>query len=587
MKTKKIFRGNEGSVLMVSMLTITILTLICATSLYITSQNTNAAIQTAAWQQSLAAAESGVDQAVRALNASANANSGAWTNWRSVSTTLPSSGAGYNYEATGGTAISSSTTSPPSSSQYYYLPSSNLTIPIQGEAGSNVTVSAWVTVDTAGPTNLLNGTQQWYRIRSTGQTVFQNSSVLTRVTNNKLDNALRNTLALAFNRDGSPNPNLGPTRTIEVIMEPINQGGGARGITLANWLVMSGSGSADSVNNGVRDTTYPLLVAEGNPGNTGKFNQNNVNYVYGGMVYNGATVPPNTNSTTVLGGWTSPDGITIPTTADPSQSNPNNYTWSYTNPWYGGGSPWSDSASYTTSSFSWTSNGGGGGSGTYPPASGTYATLTGGGGLPTNGGTTVSSATANGTATAPELIIINGDFTMSNTFTVNPTMTGPSGHQVASPSNSYLIIWVKGQLKVQGSGQLVLNSGTHLAIIADNDITISGSGVANNTGVAANLSIIQVGNNHKVTDSGSANFIGTINAPGAAGTLSGSGDYTGAIVSSNLTISGQGSFHYDEALGGTTSQAVGNYAFASWFEDNADPNHNLRNLNNGLFSNVY
>ena len=69
---------NKGSILMMALLSITILTLICATSLYIASQNTNSGVQTAAWQQSLTAAESGVDAAVRALN------TGVWTNWRSA-----------------------------------------------------------------------------------------------------------------------------------------------------------------------------------------------------------------------------------------------------------------------------------------------------------------------------------------------------------------------------------------------------------------------------------------------------------------------------------------------------------------------
>jgi len=53
---------------MVALLTITILTLICATSLHITSQNANATTQTASWQQSLAGAEGAVDQAMSELN---------------------------------------------------------------------------------------------------------------------------------------------------------------------------------------------------------------------------------------------------------------------------------------------------------------------------------------------------------------------------------------------------------------------------------------------------------------------------------------------------------------------------------------
>jgi len=45
-----------------------------------------------------------------------------------------------------------------------------------------------------------------------------------------------------------------------------------------------------------------------------------------------------------------------------------------------------------------------------------------------------------------------------------------------------------------------------------------------------------------------------------------SGD--GALIGSSLTISGNAAFHYDEALNAnSTTAAIGNYAFASWFED--------------------
>jgi hypothetical protein len=80
--------------------------------------------------------------------------------------------------------------------------------------------------------------------------------------------------------------------------------------------------------------------------------------------------------------------------------------------------------------------------------------------------------------------------------------------------------------------------------------------------------------NHKFTDSGSATFTGTVDAPAFSGnTISGSGDYTGAFIGSDLTISGSASFHYDESLNAGSNPTIGNYAFASWFEDNSDPTH--------------
>ena len=535
--------AQTGSVLLTCLLTITILTMICATSLYVVSQNATGGVQTAAWQQSLTVAESGVDAAVRALN------SGSWTNWKTISTaTLPSA------EPTA--TATPSATAKPTSSQYNYLPSSSLTFTMQGEGPTSV--SAWVTVDTAG--GLSDSTGSWYRIRSTGQSNFPTNSVLTRVAANKLDNELRNTITMHFNRK-SGTTNLGPSRMIEVVMQPVPQGGAAKGITVGSWLQMTGGGSADSLSSPTgqwsvvyRDTTNPMLVAEGATGNSAKFANTGQTYVYGGVTYSG-TAPTNINASgppaDVVGQVSTPATVSLPTPADPAaiSGQSGHYTWTYQNPWSG-----------TTTSYTFNSS----------------TTYTGGGGLPSNGGTTVTSITANGTASSPALLIINGDFTVpgGNTFTINATTTGSP--PVASPSNSYVIVWVKGKFTTSGSGIIQQTSGTNVTWIVDNDITVSGSSYNNQNGTASTDSFVGVGTNNKFTDSGSAVFTGTVNAPNYSGTISGSGDFTGAFAGQNLTISGSGSFHYDESLsGGGGNPSIGNYAFASWFEDNSDVNRNI------------
>jgi hypothetical protein len=540
---------NEGSILMIALLSITVLTLICATSLYIASQNSNAGMQTAAWQQSLTAAESGVDAAVRALN------TGVWTNWKTVSTatlpgTEPANGTGSNASAN------------PTTSQYNYLPSSALALTMQGEGAP--TVSGWVTVDTAG--GLSDSSGSWYRIRSSGQTTFQSNSIFKRVSNNRLDSDLRNTITMNFNRKGGSN--LGPSRTIEVIMQPIPQGGTAKGITLANWLAMTGGGSADAFSspNGqwssiYRDATNPLIVAEGATGNSAKFANTGQTYVYGGVAYSG-TAPTNVNANSgnppvkdVAGQVSTPAVVNLPTPTDPTpvSGQSGHYTWMYQNPWSG-----------VTSNYSFNSN----------------TALSGGGGLPKNSSNvTVTAITANGTSGSPGLIIINGDFTVpgGTTFTIKPTTTG--NPPVADPTNSNVIVWVTGKFTTSGSGLITQVAGTNVTWIVDNDITVSGDSYSNQNGKAATDSFVGIGA-HKFTDSGSGTFTGTVNAPAYDGTVSGSGDYTGAFAGSSLTISGSGNFHYDESLsGGGSNPTVGNYAYASWFEDNSDPTHKDVNQN--------
>jgi Tfp pilus assembly protein PilX len=137
--------GTEnGTVLIISMTTITILTLICATSLYVMSQNANSGMQTASWQQALSGAESAIDRGIVALNTNS------WTGWKMVtSTSLPTT------KPSGGTSVSCPPATPctppnnscaPCSGSYYYmiLP----TVISQGEG--NNTVSSWVILDTAG-----------------------------------------------------------------------------------------------------------------------------------------------------------------------------------------------------------------------------------------------------------------------------------------------------------------------------------------------------------------------------------------------------------------------------------------------------
>jgi hypothetical protein len=542
MKPNRTF-ANKGSVLLTALLTITILCMICATSLYVVSQNATGGMQTAAWQQSLTVAESGVDAAVRALN------TGSWTNWKTVSTaTLPT------VEPTAAASVTA--TSKPTSSQYNYLPSSALTFTMQGEGPTSV--SAWVTVDTAG--GMSDSTGSWYRIRSTGQSNFPTNSVLTRAGMNKLDNDLRNTITMHFNRK-SGTTNLGPSRMIEVVMQPVPQGGAAKGITVGSWLQMTGGGSADSFSSPTgqwssvyRDTSNPMVVAEGATGGQAKFANSGQTYVYGGVTYSG-TAPTNVNASgppaDVLGQVSTPATVNLPTPTDPApiSGQSGHYSWTYQNPWSG-----------VTTSYTFNSS----------------TTYTGGGGLPSNGGTTVTSITAAGTASSPTLLIINGDFTVpgGTTFTINPTTTGSP--PVANPSNSYVTIWVKGKFTTSGSGVIQQTSGTNVTWIVDNDITVSGSSYNNQNGTASTDSFVGVGTNNKFTDSGSATFTGTVNAPKYSGTISGSGDFTGAFAGNDLTISGSGSFHYDESLsGGGGNPSIGNYAFASWFEDNSDVNRNI------------
>jgi len=512
MKTKQRV-SEQGSVLVTALLTITILTLICATSLYVTSQNANAGMQTASWQQALSGAESAIDAAIRALND--NGQTGAWTNWVQMpqsGTTLPTV-----------EPAPSSTATPagmPDSSHYNLLPSSKCAFSFPNTEGAS-NVSAWVTIDQGGMSSAqdTNG-KQWYRIRATGQA---HVSGPTRVSNNRLDNDLRNTIALRFNRKTGNSTNLGPSRTIEVIMQPLTfTTGWARALTLKSWVSMSGGlsvvDSYDSSNpfkstNGLYDVNKRQSHGDIGSLNSAGSSDLRSTYVYGTLSYSGTAVK---NTKNVKGAISSPFSVAIPQPTPPT---------------------------------GWPNI----------PAGNIFA---GGGSNPPNGGVFNSG---NGPG-AGKYYKINGDLTISS--------SGQPMHivQQDTSGNDQIYIWVTGKLTTSGSGYVNQDPLVHVYWYVGGDITMSGGSYQNHTGLAANNTFVGYGTNNKLTISGGSDFVGTFNTPGYATTISGGGSLAGALIANNVTISGGSGLHYDEALtSGGGSSSIGNFAYASWFEDNADP----------------
>ena len=100
---------------------------------------------------------------------------------------------------------------------------------------------------------------------------------------------------------------------------------------------------------------------------------------------------------------------------------------------------------------------------------------------------------------------------------------------------------------------------------AGGNATFGGNGVANLGGRAKDLSIIGLKPNClAITYSGSTRFIGTVYAPNADVTLTGTADAIGAVVSKTFRLSGAMGLHYDESLKGDPRK--NRYIAASWQE---------------------
>jgi hypothetical protein len=526
MKTKLIY-GQRGSVLMISLLTITILTMICATSLYIMSQNGNATTQTTSWQQALSGAEAAVDQAMNALNTSS------WSGWYVVtSSSLPASQPNPS-----GTPNATST---PGTGKYNYLGPSAIPGPtpvytpisLSGEASNSITW--WVTVDngSVAPTpspspGLVNNGKQAYRIRATGLVAAPGPP---RVSNQKLDNDLRK-ISLKFDRlAGGTISTPQAVRRIEMIATPVISSMWTRGILAEHSINMSGSAYTDSFDstnafkstNGLYDSAK--RQSHGDIATLNSWDSNPTNQdsdlrgmnVYGSLSYNGPAVR-NTNN--VKGTISTP--FAMPTPAVPSDP-----TWS--------------AGSYTTQSI--------------------------------NSTMTISA----GTRSHPALIKTSGDLNLSGSNVL--TLTAPN----SGTDNNYIVIWVTGQFQVSGSAQIVQQQGVNVTFYVDNQINLSGQTIVNGNSDASTLTIngtwdpaAHGGNTQNAVFSGSQAFIGLVNAPGYAFDISGSASYSGAFIGNKFNISGGAAVHYDEHLGGGSGGSSGSYTFSSWFEDNSDPSRGI------------
>ena len=511
-------KNQKGSVLLIALLTITILTLLCATSLYITSQDASATTQTTSWEQSLSGAEAAVDNAMNALNTNS------WSGWYTITnSSLPTA-----QPSPSGTPNAAST---PGSGKYNYYSSS---FALQGEASN--TINWWVTVDngSVAPTpspspGLVNGGQQAFRIRATA---IVGAPGPVRVSNNKLDNDLRK-VSLKFDRiAGGAVSNPQVTRRIEVVATPISGSGWGKGITMSTGVNMSGGSTVDSFNSNsgarvwsslYRDSTNPQVMGIVN--NTWSQSDLGNQYVYGGVTYSGSTL-----------------------------KDTNNVEGSIATPYNGSISP-----------------------APTPPTGVTYTQYTGNNNNPPNSGVFVAGA---GGTTA--YYQINGDLSTSNNGSgqyiyiqkhdnsgdkIVISVTGNlleqgSGYIVVDPGVQ-VTFYVAGNITFQGSSMI-------------NGVPNAGASPTT-TNYAGNMVIYGTGDSSKTfTQSGQTTFSGVVDAPNYTMKLQGGQvEYTGAILGNNATISGGASFHYDESLSSGTSPTGSKYAFSRWFEDNSDPSRGV------------
>jgi len=122
-------------------------------------------------------------------------------------------------------------------------------------------------------------------------------------------------------------------------------------------------------------------------------------------------------------------------------------------------------------------------------------------------------------------------------------------------------LWVPGDFVVSGTGYVYIAPNASLKLYVGGTASISGGGVVNGSGLPANFSYFGLPSSKLLNYSGSASFVGTINAPQADFVISGGSSVFGAVICNTFTSSGGSGVHYDE---GTASKGI--FLVTAWRE---------------------
>ncbi len=167
---------------------------------------------------------------------------------------------------------------------------------------------------------------------------------------------------------------------------------------------------------------------------------------------------------------------------------------------------------------------------------------------------------------------ING----TETITVNGSedMSIPS---ISLNGNKVLTITGTGTLRIYSAGEVSFTGNSSVNVTPDpvgSDLNIKLYGndniflnsVVNVPGTASKFSVYGTTNCNSIHFTGNDDFIGTIYAPQADISLTGNGNFMGAIVGNTIFNRGTADFHYDEALASNGTPIIVGYEITMWRE---------------------
>ena len=121
------------------------------------------------------------------------------------------------------------------------------------------------------------------------------------------------------------------------------------------------------------------------------------------------------------------------------------------------------------------------------------------------------------------------------------------------------VLYVNGDFTVWRSGLVYIAPGSSLKLFVSGNGNIFGGVIINATKNPANMAYIGLPGSTKLTIRGNGAFIGTINAPQADFTVSGSVALYGAAIVKSFNNRNGSVVHFDEGLGGGSNLAITSY----------------------------
>jgi len=141
-----------------------------------------------------------------------------------------------------------------------------------------------------------------------------------------------------------------------------------------------------------------------------------------------------------------------------------------------------------------------------------------------------------------------------------PSATVDDTHPMIVVGNTTL--YIDGDLAVSGNGYIYLAPAATLKLYVGGSMDLGGAGIINGTSRAMNLSIYGLNTCTLINYTSDSPFIGTIYAPYAAFTFSGTAGGFGAFSANTITLNSGAHLAFDESL----NAAKGEYVVASWTE---------------------